>query len=59
MLWARAFYFENEGRPEMAAATYDDIRLLWRESEDRHLGLSGLLFAAAFYADNGRPPRHR
>jgi hypothetical protein len=38
------------------AATYDEIRLLWRESEDRHLALSGLLFAAAFYADNGRPP---
>jgi DNA-binding NarL/FixJ family response regulator len=56
VLWARAFYFENEGRPEMAAATYDEIRLLWRESEDRHLALSGLLFAAAFYADNGRPP---
>jgi SAM-dependent methyltransferase len=52
----RAFYFENEGRPEMAAATYDEIRLLWREGEDRHLALSGLLFAAAFYADNGRPP---
>ena len=43
----------------MAAAIYDEIRLLWRESEDRHLALSGLLFAAAFYADNGRPPRHR
>jgi tetratricopeptide (TPR) repeat protein len=54
VLWARAFYFENEGRPEMAAATYDEIRLLWRESEDRHLALSGLLFAAAFYADNDR-----
>ena len=54
VLWARAFYFENEGRPEMAAATYDEIRLLWRESEDRHLALSGLLFAAAFYAENDR-----
>ena len=54
VLWARAFYFENEGRPEMAAATYDEIRLLWRESEDRHLVLSGLLFAAAFYAENDR-----
>ena len=56
VLWARAFYFENEGRPEMAAATYDEIRLLWREGEDRHLALSGLLFAAAFYADNESPP---
>ena len=55
VLWARAFYFENESRPEMAAATYDEIRLLWREGEDRHLALSGLLFAAAFYADNDRP----
>jgi tetratricopeptide (TPR) repeat protein len=53
-LWARAFYFENEGHPELAAAAYDEIRLLWRESEDRHLSLSGLLFAAAFYADNDR-----
>jgi DNA-binding CsgD family transcriptional regulator len=53
-LWARAFYFENEEHPELAAAAYDEIRLLWRESEDRHLALSGLLFAAAFYADNGR-----
>ena len=53
-LWARAFYFENEEHSELAAATYDEIRLLWRESEDRHLALSGLLFAAAFYADNDR-----
>ena len=54
VLWARAFYFENEGHPEMAAATYDEIRLIWREGEDRHLALSGLLFAAGFYADNDR-----
>ena len=54
VLWARAFYFENEGHPEMAATTYDEIRLLWREGKDRHLALSGLLFAAAFYADNDR-----
>ena len=53
-LWARAFYFETEEHPELAAAAYDEIRLLWRESEDRHLALSGLLFAAAFYADNDR-----
>ena len=40
----------------MAAATYDEVRLLWREGEDRHLAFSGLLFAAAFYADHDRPP---
>jgi DNA-binding CsgD family transcriptional regulator/tetratricopeptide (TPR) repeat protein len=54
VLWARAFYFENEGQPEISATTYDEIRLLWHEGEDRHLVLSGLLFAAAFYADNNR-----
>jgi DNA-binding CsgD family transcriptional regulator len=45
---------ENEGHRELAATTYDEIRLLWRQGEDRHLALSGLLFAAAFYADNNR-----
>ena len=59
VLWAQAFYFENEGRPELAATTYDEIRLLWRQGEDRHLALSGLLFAAAFYVDNDRSGGHR
>jgi len=54
VLWAQAFYFENEGQLELAATTYDEIRLLWRQGEDRHLALSGLLFASAFYADNDR-----
>jgi hypothetical protein len=51
---AQAFYFENEGQLELAATTYDEIRLLWCQGEDRHLALSGLLFASAFYADNDR-----
>ena len=54
LLWARAFYFENEGDLRMAASCYDELRVLWRACEDRHLALSGLLFASAFYTDQKR-----
>ncbi len=54
-LWARAFYFENEGQPGLAAASYDEIRFLWRDTEDRLMAISGMLFASGFYGDQGRP----
>lgn len=54
LLWARAFYFENEGDFRLAASSYDELRVLWRACEDRHLALSGLLFASSFYKDQGR-----
>lgn len=53
-LWALAYWYGCQGEGEKASATYDEIRALWRESDDLHDAVPGLLFAGAHYADLGR-----
>lgn len=56
-LWALAFRHASSGNPAAATATYDEIRSLWRETDDLHDAIPGLLFAGAHYADHGLPDR--
>jgi len=53
-LWALAYWHDCQGDKERACATYDEIRTLWRETDDLHDAIPGLLFAGAHYADSGR-----
>jgi DNA-binding NarL/FixJ family response regulator len=53
-LWAIAYWHDCNGDREKASATYDEIRALWRETDDLHDAIPGLLFAGAHYADRGR-----
>lgn len=54
-LWALAHSHEMDGDVAAAAGCYDEIRALWRETEDIHDVVPGLLFAGSHYADTGRP----
>jgi DNA-binding CsgD family transcriptional regulator len=54
-LWSLAYWHETNGDPDAATATYDEIRTLWRETDDLHDAIPGLLFAGAHYADHGKP----
>jgi DNA-binding CsgD family transcriptional regulator len=56
-LWALAFWHDSNGDPDAAGATYDEIRGLWRETDDLHDAIPGLLFAGAHYADHAEPKR--
>jgi DNA-binding CsgD family transcriptional regulator/tetratricopeptide (TPR) repeat protein len=56
-LWARAWLHVLDGENESATACYDEVRALWRESEDLHDVLPALLFAAAHYADHALTAR--
>ena len=56
-LWASAYLHETSGDPAAATADYDEIRTLWRETDDLHDAVPGLLFAGAHYADAGLPDR--
>ncbi|MES2657144.1 MAG: helix-turn-helix transcriptional regulator [Verrucomicrobiota bacterium] len=56
-LWATAYGHECDGEIAAATATYDEIRALWRETDDLHDSVPGLLFAGAHYADAGHPDR--
>jgi DNA-binding NarL/FixJ family response regulator len=53
-LWALAYWHEQHGEKKAATAIYDEIRALWRETDDLHDAIPGLLFAGAHYADLGR-----
>lgn len=53
-LWALAYWQDRQGESAKACAIYDEIRNLWRESDDLHDSIPGLLFAGAHYADHGR-----
>lgn len=53
-LWALGHWHGSNGDPDAAAAIYDEIRSLWRETDDLHDAIPGLLFAGAHYADHGR-----
>ncbi|QJE96349.1 LuxR C-terminal-related transcriptional regulator [Luteolibacter luteus] len=53
-LWALAYWHDCQGEGAKACAIYDEIRTLWRESDDLHDSIPGLLFAGAHYADHGR-----
>jgi DNA-binding NarL/FixJ family response regulator len=53
-LWVIAYWHDCNGDKENASATYDEIRALWRETDDLHDAIPGLLFAGAHYADRGR-----
>jgi DNA-binding CsgD family transcriptional regulator len=50
-LWAAAILAESAGEEERAGALYREIKLLWRDTEDRHDAVPGLVSAAAFFAD--------
>ena len=54
VLWALAYWHEQHGDKGAATATYSEIRALWRETDDLHDAIPGLLFAGANYADIGR-----
>ncbi len=56
-LWGTAYGHQSSGDPESATAAYDEIRALWRETDDLHDAIPGLFFAGAHYADNGHPDR--
>lgn len=51
-LWALGFRHASLGDPVKASAAYDEIRSLWRETDDLHDAIPGLLFAGAHYADH-------
>lgn len=53
-LWVIAYWHDCNGDQDKASATYDEIRALWRETDDLHDAIPGLLFAGAHYADRGR-----
>jgi len=53
-LWALAYWHECQDQHEKASSIYDEIRTLWRESDDLHDAIPGLLFAGAHYADRAR-----
>jgi DNA-binding NarL/FixJ family response regulator len=53
-LWVIAYWHDCNGDKERASATYDEIRALWRETDDLHDAIPGLLFAGSHYADRGR-----
>lgn len=55
VLWALAWWHDSGGDAAAAGAIYDEIRSLWRETEDAHDVIPGLLWAGAHYADHGRP----
>ena len=52
-LWAMAYWHDCNGGKDDASAFYDEIRALWRETDDLHDAIPGLLFAGAHYADRG------
>jgi DNA-binding CsgD family transcriptional regulator len=52
-LWALGFWHASHGDAQKASASYDEIRSLWRETDDLHDAIPGLLFAGAHYADHG------
>jgi DNA-binding CsgD family transcriptional regulator/tetratricopeptide (TPR) repeat protein len=52
-LWALGFWHASHGDAVKASAAYDEIRSLWRETDDLHDAVPGLLFAGAHYADHG------
>lgn len=52
-LWARAWLHQVDGETESATCCYDEVRALWRETEDVHDVLPAVLFAGAHYADHG------
>ncbi len=56
-LWVTAHWHDSNGDKDTASATYDEIRALWRETDDLHDAIPGLLFAGAHYADRGRSAR--
>jgi DNA-binding NarL/FixJ family response regulator len=53
-LWVIAYWHDCNGDGDKASTTYDEIRALWRETDDLHDAIPGLLFAGAHYADRGR-----
>ena len=53
-LWVIAYWHDCNGDQDKASSTYDEIRALWRETDDLHDAIPGLLFAGAHYADHGR-----
>ena len=52
-LWARAWLHQLDGENDAATCCYDEVRALWRETEDVHDVLPALMFAGAHYADHG------
>jgi DNA-binding CsgD family transcriptional regulator/tetratricopeptide (TPR) repeat protein len=56
-LWASAWCQDSHGEVTAATALYDEIRALWRETDDLHDAVPGLLFAGSHYADAGLPDR--
>jgi DNA-binding CsgD family transcriptional regulator/tetratricopeptide (TPR) repeat protein len=53
-LWALAHWHDSNGDAAAAAAIYDEIRSLWRETDDLHDAIPGVLFAGTHYADRGQ-----
>lgn len=56
-LWARAWLHQIDGEIDDATRCYDEVRAIWRESDDVHDVLPAIMFAGAHYADHGLIPR--
>jgi DNA-binding CsgD family transcriptional regulator/tetratricopeptide (TPR) repeat protein len=56
-LWALAYCHQIDGESSAATACYDEVRALWRETEDVHDVVPALLFGGAHYADMGLTDR--
>lgn len=53
-LWALAYAHEMDGESAAATRCHDEVRALWRETEDVHDVIPALLFAGGHYAEAGR-----
>jgi len=53
-LWGQAYLHESNGAPEAAAPYYDEVRALWRETDDVHDVIPALLFAGNVYRSTSR-----
>jgi len=56
-LWARAWLHQLDGETAAATSCHDEVRALWRETDDVHDVLPALLFAGAHYADQKQTSR--
>lgn len=52
-LWAQAGLDEDDGDADAARARFQDLVRLWRETDDSHDAVPGLIAAMAFFADRG------
>jgi DNA-binding CsgD family transcriptional regulator/tetratricopeptide (TPR) repeat protein len=57
MLWSAGVLAHLGGATETAAREYSDLIDLWRETEDRHDAVPGLMSACSFFADQNQADR--